>query len=104
MAQGKHKLAKVGGHMSIMKKKRDARHGRLNKEGKHHFSQPKPEKTIQKNKDGNNNPEKLGKIYNKEIQKTVQKKINDHQKKIYKSIEQKIIEKARKNKETLDIL
>ena len=39
-----------------------------------------------------------------QFMKRIQKKINSHQKKIYKSIEETIIQKAKKHKDTLDIL
>ena len=41
---------------------------------------------------------------NNEIEKQIRKKINQHQKKIYKSIEQTIIDRAKKHRETFEII
>ena len=51
-----------------------------------------------------NDPAILSKIYDNQINSKIAKKIKNHQKKIYKSIEQTIIDRAKKNKEVLEIL
>ena len=104
MAQGKSKASKTGSQHSYNKLKKDARHGKLKKSYGHHFSKPKPENIPTKNKDSANDPGILSKIYNTQIHQDITRKIKTHQKKIYKSIEQTIIDRAKKNKEVLDIL
>jgi hypothetical protein len=106
MAQGKSKSSKASSQHSYHKIKKDARHGKIKKAltTEHHFSQPKPENIPKKNKDSTNDPAILSKIYNKQINQKITKKIKTHQKKIYKSIEQTIIDRAKKNKEVLEIL
>ena len=105
MAQGKSKSSKASSQHSYHKLKKAARHGKLKQSSTgHHFSQPKPENIPTKNKDSTNDPAILSKIYNNQIQQKITKKIKTHQKKIYKSIEQTIIDRAKKNKEVLDIL
>ena len=106
MAQGKSKSSKTSSQYSYHKRKKDARHGKINKSSAatHHLSQPKPENIPSKKKDSTNDPAILSKIYNNEIHQKITKKIKTHQKKIYNSIEQTIIERAKKNKEVLDIL
>ena len=103
MSQGKSKSSKNGSQHSYHKLKKAARHGKIKNIG-HHYSQPKPENIPNKNKESNNDPALLSRIYNNQIHQKISKKIKSHQKKIYKSIEQTIIEKAKKNKEVLDIL
>jgi len=105
MAQGKSKSSKSGSQHTYHKLKKAARHGKLkNSSSGHHYSQPKPENMPSKNKDSTNDPAILSRIYNNQINQKINKKIKTHQKKIYKSIEQTIIERAKKNKEVLDIL
>ena len=106
MAQGKSKTSKTSSQHSYHKLKKDARHGKIKKSsgGEHHLSQPKPENIPKKNKDSTNDPAILSKIYNNQIHQKISKKIKSHQKKIYKSIEQTIIDRAKKNKEVLEIL
>jgi hypothetical protein len=106
MAQGKSKSSKTGSQHSYHKLKKAARHGKLKSSSSagHHYSQPKPENMPSKNKDSTNDPAILSRIYNNQINQKINKKIKTHQKKIYKSIEQTIIERAKKNKEVLDIL
>ena len=104
MSQGKSKSFKTGSQHSYHKLKKDARHGKINKSSAHHFSQPKPQNIPSKNKDSTNDPAILSKIYNNQIHQKITKKIKTHQKKIYKSIEDTIIDRAKKNKEVLEIL
>lgn len=106
MAQGKSKSSKASSQHSYHKLKKDARHGKLKKSSAtgHHLSQPKPESIPTKNKDSTNDPAILSRIYNNQIHQKITKKIKTHQKKIYKSIEQTIIDRAKRNKEVLDIL
>ena len=106
MAQGKSKSSKTGSQHSYHKLKKDARHGKIKKSmaTEHHFSQAKPQNIPKKNKDSTNDPGILSKIYNNQINQKINKQIKSHQKKIYKSIEQTIIDRAKKNKEVLEIL
>ena len=104
MSQGKSKSSKTGSQHSYHKLKKDARRGKINKSSTHHFSQPKPQNIPSKNKDSTNDPAILSKIYNNQIHQKITKKIKTHQKKIYKSIEDTIIDRAKKNKEVLEIL
>jgi hypothetical protein len=103
MSQGKNKASKGTSQHSSHKLKKLARHGQLNKQA-HHLSKPKPENIPKKNKESTNDPAILSKIYNNQINQKINKGIKNHQKKIYKSIEQTIIERAKKNKEVLEIL
>lgn len=104
MSQGKAKSSKMSSSQHTSHKlKKMARHGKLIKQN-HHFSQVKPEKIPIKNKESTNDPSVLSKIYDNQINQKINKKIKCHQKKIYKSIEQTIIERAKKNKEVLEIL
>lgn len=104
MSQGKSKSSKIlsSQHTSHKLKKME-RHRKLMKQN-HHFSQVKPEKIPMKNKESTNDPTILSKIYDNQINQKINKKIKSHQKKIYKSIEQTIIERAKKNKEVLEIV
>ncbi len=106
MAQGKSKSSKTGSQHSYHKLKKDARHGKIKKSmaTEHHFSQAKPQNIPKKNKDSTNDPGILSKIYNNNINQKINKQIKSHQKRIYKSIEQTIIDRAKKNKEVLEIL
>ena len=104
MSQGKSKSSKTGSQHSYHKLKKDARHDKIDKSSSHHFSQPKPQNIPSKNKDSTNDPAILSKIYNNQIHQKITKKIKTHQKKIYKSIEDTIIDRAKKNKEVLEIL
>ena len=106
MAQGKSKSSKTGSQYSYNKHKKDVRHGKIKKSSapNHHLSKPKPENIPSKNKNSTNDPAILSKIYNNQIHQKISKKIKTHQKKIYKSIEQTIIDRAKKNKEVLEIL
>ena len=104
MSQGKSKSSKGSSSQhSFHKLKKLARHGKL-AQPKHHLSQSKPEKMPNKNKESTNDPAILSKIYDNQINSKIAKKIKNHQKKIYKSIEQTIIDRAKKNKEVLEIL
>jgi len=94
MVQGKIKKIKKTKTQNYYAKKRKERHE------KHHLSHPK----IQKIPENSNDPNIKSRIKNISIQNNIKKQINNHQKKIYKSIEEKIIEKAKKNNETLDLL
>ena len=53
MAQGKSKSSKTGSQYSYKKRKKDARHGKINKSSttNHHLSQPKPENIPSKKKE-----------------------------------------------------
>ena len=106
MSQGKSKSSKTGSQHSYHKLKKDARHGKIKKSlaKEHHFSQAKPQNIPMKNKDSTNDPGILSKIYNNNINQKINKQIKSHQKRIYKSIEQTIIDRAKKNKEVLEIL
>jgi len=104
MSQGKSKASKgTTSQHSYHKKKKLARHGKLG-QPKHHLSQAKPEKIPTKNKESTNDPAILSKIYDNQINSKISKQIKNHQKRIYKSIEQTIIDRAKKNKEVLEIL
>ena len=52
MAQGKSKSSKTSSQYSYHKRKKDARHGKINKSSAatHHLSQPKPENIPSKKK------------------------------------------------------
>ena len=99
MVQGKVKKSNKSHTQNYYAKKRKARHERNN----HHLSKPKPQLLPQKQGE-TNDLNTLSKIRNIQFMKKIQKKINTHQKKIYKSIEETIIQKAKKHKDTLDIL
>ena len=92
--------------ITTLKPNRALRHGKIKKSlaKEHHFSQAKPQNIPMKNKDSTNDPGILSKIYNNQINQKINKQIKSHQKKIYKSIEQTIIDRAKKNKEVLEIL
>ena len=101
MSQGKSKNSKASSQYASHKLKKQIRHGKINQ---HHLSQSKPEKIPNKNKESTNDPAILSKIYDNQINQKINKKIKNHQKKIYKSIEETIINRAKKNKEVLEIL